>query len=148
MKTDYVEVAKLLRPHGLAGNLHAEVYVDPAMLLSLPLYVNNNKVLLNVVSSAKNRFITKIVGVDSITEAQAFVNQVVVVKRADLPSDTIYTYDLVGARVQIGGKAQELQVVEVYNFGSGFILDCGSELIHWNNVVSFNKAESLIVVKD
>ena len=125
----WVLLAKLVRPHGLKGELVAEVLTDfperfhqrPQVFLILPERIGTRPREVHVENFwfLRSRIILKFQGIDSINEAETLRDFAVAIpgaERAPLDAGSVYVSDLVGCRVfdlnRDGAEAGEIVDVD------------------------------------
>ena len=73
----------------------------------------------------KSLFICKLVGVNSMDEAKAFINKNIFIRRSSLPEidkDEIYLTDLISFNVELETGLYLGELVKFYDFGAGPII--------------------------
>lgn len=117
--------------HGLRGLLKVKTFTDdPGDIASYgPLLdtKNNTSYILSVITVLKNNFvIAKVQGIETRTQADELRNIRLFCKTASLPlltEDEYYKSSLIGLKVELLDGAPFGTVSEVFNFGSGDILE-------------------------
>ncbi|WP_169192797.1 ribosome maturation factor RimM [Anaplasma platys] len=118
-------------PHGVRGHVKVKTFTDrPDDIAAYGLLfdeTNNSSYSLSVVTVLKNDFvIAKIAGVDNRTQAEALKNIKLFCRASCLPrlhGDEYYKNSLIGLRVELTDGSSFGTVSEVFNFGSGDILE-------------------------
>ena len=125
---EYFTIGKIVRPHGVKGAVRAETYTsDPKRFKKLKEVIIDSK-SFNVESISidpSNFMLIKLVGIDTMDEAEKLRNKNVVIKRSQLPepeNGTFYIDDLIGSDVCVDGdKIGILSKIE--QFGSADVYE-------------------------
>jgi 16S rRNA processing protein RimM len=128
---DFIEVARIVKPHGIAGELGVLMHWAESdalerverVRLSLPDGTTKEYAIARVRKAPKG-YLLKLVGVDDRNQADALRDALISVDRSRLPvldEGETFLSDLVGAKV-LGPDGQELgHVVEIVSYPS---VDC------------------------
>lgn len=124
---DFIYFGKILRVHGISGNVVLECYFENPQDFIQNLYIKNGNDYSNfaceIIGSLKNDcVIIKKKGNESIESAQKLVNQKLFVNIKDIPKyeDGYYAFELIGMQVVDKNTKDFLgTVVDFVDFGSG-----------------------------
>lgn len=121
MKSEF-EIARILKPRGLKGEMKVEFYSSDVARLS-----HLKRVRLRDVEYEMEKLtpegaygFVKLKGVDSVEAAESLRGQLLYAKREDLPEladDKHYIVDIIGLSVIVGGKCIGA-IVDVLQYGS------------------------------
>ena len=114
----YLEAGRVVRPHGVRGELVVEPWADSAEFLRrVPrLWWDQGQTDAGLAASRvhKDRLLVTLRGVDSVEKADALRGRVLYLDREDvaLPPGTFFLQDLVGLRAVDGRDGREYGVLE------------------------------------
>ena len=107
--SDLVAVAKVVKPHGIRGNVTAEIltgfperFENLIDVIAVAAEGDRSKLVIADHSFHKNRLILKFDGIDSIEEAENLRNATICVPESEaveLEADEYFDWDLEGCRV-------------------------------------------------
>lgn len=102
-------VGKVLKPHGVKGEVKVQSMMDsPSLLKQLKaVFVKEKKFEVASVKETGDFGVLKLVGIDTVEQAEALRNCEITVERADapkLPDGRIYIADIIGSAVFAGEK--------------------------------------------
>lgn len=126
-KKKQVAIAKIVRPHGLRGDLVALAYTDSFLKYErMQAYLSQDLCFPIVYKKTykANRFIVRIEGVDSIEKTKQWIGKEIFIDTEllePLDKEEFYYFEAIGAIVYQNGEKIG-QVVEVNNFGSCDVL--------------------------
>ena len=105
MDNTMIEIGKIVNTHALKGEIKIQPWCDdPEIYFDLEeLYIKGNFYELEKARIHKNFVIAKLVGIDSIEQAEKFKNTVVEVEKealGELPEGVYYICDLLGCKVE------------------------------------------------
>ena len=130
MTTDYLSVGAIAGPHGIRGQFKVKLFAEtPAALEQYgALQIDDGRALKLSVKSvnSKGLVIVSAVGVTSREAAEALRGMLLSTTRASLPDpadDELYHADLLGVAVFHEDGANLGEVVALYNFGAGEIIE-------------------------
>ena len=121
MKSEF-EIAKVVKPRGLKGEMKIEFYSsDTARLSRLKrVRIKDGYVAVERISPEGAYGFIKLAGIDSVESAELMRGQVLYAKREDLPSlpnDKHYVVDIIGLGVYVAGDLIG-NIVDVLQYGS------------------------------
>ena len=130
MTTDHLAVGAIAGPHGVRGQFKVKLFAEtPAALEQYgALQIDDGRVLTLSVKSinSKGMVIVSAAGVTSREAAEALRGMLLSTSRASLPDpaeDELYHADLLGAAVFHEDGTSLGEVVALYNFGAGEIIE-------------------------
>ncbi|MGQ3676665.1 ribosome maturation factor RimM [Xanthobacter sp. TB0139] len=129
--TERILVARIGAPHGVRGEVRLFVFTEDP--LDLPDYApltssdGRRSFAITSMRPAKDHFVARLEGVDDRTAAEALTNMELFLPRAALPEpedeETFYHADLIGLRVEDEAGGLLGEVVALYDFGAGDVLE-------------------------
>jgi len=132
MSGELISVARIVRPHGLHGEVVADLLTDfPERFeqLDAPLIrrTDGNLLTLKIEKSrlTAGRIVFKFAGVESIDDAEQLRNALLQVKREQLvplPADTYYDFELIGCQVTTGDGQRLGSVSNIQRYGAAPLL--------------------------
>ena len=130
MTTDHLSVGAIAGPHGVCGQFKVKLFAEtPAALEQYgALRIDDGRALSLSVKSvnSKGLVIVSAVGVTSREAAEALRGMILSTSRASLPDlaeDELYHADLLGATVFHEDGTNLGEVMALYNFGAGEIIE-------------------------
>lgn len=146
--TDLICLAKIVAAHGIKGEVKIKTFTrEPRDVLRYGALSNKDGTRffeLVFKGLTKGLLRVQIKGVNTRNDAESLIGEDLFVKRDKLPElqdDTFYQADLIGAAVLDAKTASNIgEVVGIYNFGAGDILEIKlsgvkqTEMIPFNNV--------------
>ena len=130
MTTDHLAVGAIAGPHGVRGQFKVKLFAEtPAALEQYgALQIDDGRALKLTVKSvnSKGLVIVSAIGVNSREAAEALRGMLLSTSRASLPDpaeDELYHADLLGAAVFHEDGTNLGEVVALYNFGAGEIIE-------------------------
>ena len=130
MTTDHLAVGAIAGPHGVRGQFKVKLFAEtPAALEQYgALQIDDGRTLKLTVKSvnSKGLVIVSAIGVNSREAAEALRGMLLSTSRASLPDpaeDELYHADLLGAAVFHEDGTNLGEVVALYNFGAGEIIE-------------------------
>lgn len=134
---DLIGIARIARPHGVKGEVTADLMTDfPERFGTIETVTarrpDGSLVRLKLTGHRfhKGRVILKFDGYGSVERAEELRNATLVVERRDLvklPRDSYYNFDLIGCRVEVAGGGELGLVEEVRDFGAAPLLVVAGE---------------------
>ena len=123
MDSTMIEIGKIVNTHALRGEVKIQPWCDdPEIYFDLEeLYIMGNFYELEKARIHKNFVIAKLVGIDSIEQAEKFKNTVVEVEKealGELPEGVYYICDLLGCKVETESGINLGTVDDVIKTGS------------------------------
>ncbi len=118
MKKQFLEAGRIVRTHGVRGELVLECWTDSPEVLAggKALYFDGGKTDAGVVSSRvhKGRLLVKLQGVDTVEQGDALRGKVLYVRREDIPLEEgqVFLQDLIGLLVADGATGREYGVLK------------------------------------
>ena len=118
MKHQFLEAGRIVRTHGVRGELVLECWADsPEFVAGVKhLYFDGGKTDAGVVSSRvhKGRLLLKLRGVDTVEQGDALRGKVLWLDREEvqLPEGTVFQQDLIGLRAVDGSTGTEYVTLE------------------------------------
>ncbi len=118
MKKQFLEAGKIVRTHGVRGELVLECWADsPEFLAGLKhLYFDGGSRDAGLVSSRvhKGRVLLKLQGVDTVEQGDALRGKVIYLDRDDveLPEGRYFLQDLIGLKAVDGNTGREYGVLQ------------------------------------
>ena len=116
-KKQYIEAGRIVNPHGVAGEVKIEVWLDsPQFLKSFKrCFIDRREVKLLSARVHKGFLIVKLEGVDDVNAAMALKGRTVFIDRADarLPKGAFFLQDIIGASVVDESGSQIGKLVDV-----------------------------------
>ncbi len=115
-------VGKILKAHGVRGDVKAESYMDAPNLFSKlkTVYIDGKPIVVERARSSGGFALLKLVGVDTMNDAEALRNKELFAKKEDLPKPQegrFYIDDLLGCSVT-DGVAVIGVLDDIYQYGS------------------------------
>ena len=117
MKKQFLEAGKIVRTHGVRGDLVVECWADsPEFVKKLKrLYFDEGKTDAGLLSSRvhKGRLLVKLQGVDTVEQGDALRGRVLYLDRNDvtLPEGEFFLQDIIGLKAVDGETGQEYGVL-------------------------------------
>lgn len=117
MKKQFLEAGKIVRTHGVRGDLVVECWADsPEFVKKLKrLYFDEGKTDAGLLSSRvhKGRLLIKLQGVDTVEQGDALRGRVLYLDRNDvtLPEGEFFLQDIIGLKAVDGESGQEYGVL-------------------------------------
>lgn len=117
MKKQFLEAGKIVRTHGVRGDLVVECWADsPEFVKKLKrLYFDEGKTDAGLLSSRvhKGRLLIKLQGVDTVEQGDALRGRVLYLDRNDvtLPEGEFFLQDIIGLKAVDGETGQEYGVL-------------------------------------
>lgn len=125
---EYLEIGQIVNTQGLKGEVKINPFTDDVRrfdkLKKIYVEKNNNKQELEIerIRYAKNIVIAKFIGLDIIEDVQNLKGKYVFIDendKLDLPQDTYYITDLIGAKVMDNSTNKEIGIItDVFSTGS------------------------------
>ncbi len=125
---EYFTIGKIVRPHGIKGAVRAETYTsNPQRFKKLKeVIIDSNTIAVESVSIDPSNFmLIKLVGIDTMDDAEKLRNKNVVIKRSQLPepeNGTYYIDDLIGSDVLVDGDKIGI-LTKIEQFGSADVYE-------------------------
>ena len=125
---EYFTIGKIVRPHGIKGAVRAETYTsNPQRFKKLKEVIIDSKTIAveSVSIDPSNFMIIKLVGIDTMDDAEKLRNKNVVIKRSQLPepeNGTYYIDDLIGSDVLVDGDKIGI-LTKIEQFGSADVYE-------------------------
>ena len=128
---NFITVGKVLKSHGLRGQIKVDVYLNNSNLLKTVEFFFMGTSLLKtkinfIKNSSKSTWIAAIAEIKNKEQAEALKGQLLFIDKKFLPTlttDEFYYEDLKGLQIKIDGGIQKGFVNDVFNFGSGDVLE-------------------------
>ena len=140
---DFILAGSIIGLHGLKGYIKVKSFLEnPKDIFNFDEYFINELSFNCLLLKFKNKslFICKLVGVNSMDEAKAFINTNIFIRRSSLPEidkDEIYLTDLISFNVELETGLYLGELVKFYDFGAGPII--GVKLGHDEKLLPFSK---------
>ena len=125
---EYFTIGKIVRPHGIKGAVRAETYTsNPQRFKKLKEVIIDSKTMAveSVSIDPSNFMLIKLVGIDTMDDAEKLRNKNVVIKRSQLPepeNGTYYIDDLIGSDVLVDGDKIGI-LTKIEQFGSADVYE-------------------------
>ena len=125
---EYFTIGKIVRPHGIKGAVRAETYTsNPQRFKKLKEVIIDSKTIAveSVSIDSSNFMLIKLVGIDTMDDAEKLRNKNVVIKRSQLPepeNGTYYIDDLIGSDVLVDGDKIGI-LTKIEQFGSADVYE-------------------------
>ena len=125
---EYFTIGKIVRPHGIKGAVRAETYTsNPQRFKKLKEVIIDSKTITveSVSIDPSNFMLIKLVGIDTMDDAEKLRNKNVVIKRSQLPepeNGTYYIDDLIGSDVLVDGDKIGI-LTKIEQFGSADVYE-------------------------
>ena len=129
---EYFTIGKIVRPHGIKGAVRAETYTsNPQRFKKLKEVIIDSKTIAveSVSIDPSNFMLIKLVGIDTMDDAEKLRNKNVVIKRSQLPepeNGTYYIDDLIGSDVLVDGDKIGI-LTKIEQFGSADVYEVSLE---------------------
>lgn len=144
---NFITAGKVIHSYGLRGQLKVDVYLENLSLLraSRVFFVGDSlleKKINFLKCLKKSIWVVAIADISNRDQADQLRGQLIFLEKKYLPSLTaneFYYGDLKGLQIKIDGGQQKGYVNEVYNFGSGDILEVSLEDMQSTRYIPFNK---------
>jgi len=110
-----LEIGRITRPHGLAGEVSVSLITDRTERLDVGSRLQTDQGVLEVARSsrANDRWLVRFVGVDSREDADALRGRVLRAEPIDDDDGTLWVHELVGSRVVSQDEVDRGMVTEV-----------------------------------
>ena len=126
-----ITVGKVLNSYGLRGHLKVAVYLEDIKLLQnlKDFFVGDSLIETRInflEPSKKSIWIATIAEIKTKEQAESLKGQLIFLEKKFLPTLTtneFYYEDLKGLQIKIEGGSQKGFVIDVFNFGSGDVLE-------------------------
>ena len=124
-----IEMGAIASAHGIKGQFKVKAFCDHPMDITAygPLQIEDGRILeIKAHSHAKGFVLCSAKGVTSRNQAESLRGQLLFITREDLPeaqADEIYHADLVGYQVYARGMGLIGQIVGVFDFGAGTVIE-------------------------
>ena len=125
---EYLEIGQIVNTQGLKGEVKINPFTDDIKrfddLKKIYVEINNNKENLEIekVRYVKNLVIVKFKGLNAIENVEKFKGKYIFIDETDklnLPEDTYYITDLIGAKVIDDSTKNEIGIItDVFSTGS------------------------------
>lgn len=125
---EYFTIGKIVRPHGIKGAVRAETYTsDPKRFKKLKeVMIDSKNIAVESISIDPSNFmLIKLVGIDTMDDAEKLRNKNIVIKRSQLPepeNGTYYIDDLIGSDVLVDGTKIGI-LTKIEQFGSADVYE-------------------------
>ena len=125
---EYFTIGKIVRPHGIKGAVREETYTsNPQRFKKLKEVIIDSKTIAveSVSIDPSNFILIKLVGIDTMDDAEKLRNKNVVIKRSQLPepeNGTYYIDDLIGSDVLVDGDKIGI-LTKIEQFGSADVYE-------------------------
>ena len=142
---NFVTVGKVLNAYGLQGQIKVNVYFENLKLLRTvkDFFVGDSLLKTKIKflrNSRKSMWIASIA--ETKEQAEGFKGQLIFLEKKFLPTlmaDEFYYKDLKGLQIKIDGSIQKGIVKDVFNFGSGDVLEVSLDDREATIYIPFNK---------
>jgi len=119
----YIDFGKITSTHGIRGEVKIYPYTDDVdNILSLKkIYIEGEGYKVSSIRFHKNMFITKLVGINTVNEAETFRNKLVqreIDENEQLEEDTYYVKDLIGLDVYLENGELFGKIKDVFQTGA------------------------------
>jgi 16S rRNA processing protein RimM len=126
-----IKIAKILSPHALAGEMRVFSYIEDIQLFTkIPLIIDNNPIKISKIRRINQKIIIKIDGINNISDAEKLNNQEIYANQKDLPhsdDDGFAVHELINVDVYDKNNNHFGQVINIYNFGAGDVIEIKSQ---------------------
>ncbi len=137
----------MVNPFGLRGELKVDVFLeDLSPLKSASRFFVGDSLLKRKINflkcSKKSIWVVAIADISNREQADQLRGKLIFLEKKYLPplmTDEFYYEDLKGLQIKIDGDQQKGVVNEVYNFGSGDILEVSLDGCEGKSYIPFNK---------
>ena len=119
----YIDFGKITSTHGIRGEVKIYPYTDDVdNILNLKkIYIDSIGYKLNSIRFHKNMFIAKLMGINTVEEAETFRNKLVqreINENEELEEDTYYIKDLIGLDVYLEDNSLFGKIKDVFQTGA------------------------------
>ena len=119
----YIDFGKITSTHGIRGEVKIYPYTDDVdNILSLKkIYIEEKGYKVSSIRFHKNMFIAKLVGINTVEDAEAFRNKLVqreIDKNEELEEDTYYIKELIGLDVYLENGELFGKIKDVFQTGA------------------------------
>ena len=124
---ELVKLGKIVRPHGVRGEVKIMSDFDDTMLSSKlnNVFIDDNSIKVKNVKFMNNCIVLKLEGIDSMNDAESFRGKEVFISHDDLnelSEDEYYVEDLIGCNVVFENGKEVGKLSDVNNYGATDIL--------------------------
>ena len=125
----FILVGSIIGKHGLKGYLKVKSFLEfPDHIFKFNEYLINKQVFskLSLKFIKKSYFVSELIGINNVEEANNLIEKDIFVKRASLPKekkDEIYLVDLINYSVKLETGENLGKVIKFYDFGAGSIIE-------------------------
>ncbi len=128
---NFITVGKVLNSYGLRGQIKVDVYLENIKFLQTQkiFFVGHSLIETKInflKHSKKSKWIATIAEAKTKEQAEGLKGQLIFLEKKFLPTlmtDEFYYEDLKGLQIKIDGSLQKGFVCDVFNFGSGDVLE-------------------------
>lgn len=119
----YIDFGKITSTHGIRGEVKIYPYTDDVdNILSLKkIYIDDKEYKVNSIRFHKNMFIAKLMGINTVEQAETFRNKLVkreIDEDEELEEDTYYIKDLIGLDVYLENNELFGKIKDVFQTGA------------------------------
>ncbi len=119
----YIDFGKITSTHGIKGEIKIYPYTDDVdNILSLKkIYIEGKGYKVNSIRFHKNMFIAKLMGINTVEDAENFRNKLVqreIDENEELEEDTYYIKDLIGLEVYLEKGELFGKIKDVFQTGA------------------------------
>ena len=119
----YIDFGKITSTHGIRGEVKIYPYTDDVdNILSLKkIYIEDKGYKVSSIRFHKNMFIAKLMGVNTVEDAETFRNKLVqreIDENEELEEDTYYIKDLIGLDVYLESNELFGKIKDVFQTGA------------------------------
>ena len=119
----YIDFGKITSTHGIRGEVKIYPYTDDVdNILNLKkIYIEGKGYKISSIRFHKNMFVTKLNGINTVEEAEAFRNKLVqreIDENEELEEDTYYIKDLIGLDVYLENNELFGKIKDVFQTGA------------------------------
>ena len=119
----YIDFGKITSTHGIRGEVKIYPYTDDVdNILSLKkIYIEEKGYKVSSIKFHKNMFIAKLIGINTVEEAETFRNKLVqreIDESEELDEDTYYIKDLIGLDVYLEKGELFGKIKDVFQTGA------------------------------
>ena len=119
----YIDFGKITSTHGIRGEVKIYPYTDDVdYILGLKkIYIDEKGYKVSSIRFHKNMFVAKLVGVNTVEDAESFRNKLVkreIDENEELEEDTYYIKDLIGLEVYLENNELFGKIKDVFSTGA------------------------------
>ena len=147
-KTKRVCLGAVVGVHGIKGEVKVKSFTEYAEDIGsygpLEDKSGSRKFIVKVTGHSKELLRVKVKGIDDRDQAEALIGTELYIDRSALPEleaeDEFYQTDLIGLDVRLADGSSVGEIVGIYNFGAGELLEIKSKSTGRLEMIPFSKA--------